>query len=63
MSLDDDFWVLSMVTSGPWSILFAVLFVVATCWQCHRESACKAKGGVYLWESTTCVKPETIIEE
>lgn len=63
MSLDDDFWVLSLVTRGRWAVLFSVLMIAATCWQCSRKRDCSEQGGLYLWESSTCVKQDSVIPQ
>ena len=63
MSLDDDFTILSLLTKGPWAFDFALLALVATCWQCSRERDCMTAGGHYLWESSTCIKQDGVIED
>lgn len=48
MNLDDDFWVMSMVTKGWWSVACSVLFILAALYQCQDRKVCDRRGGVYV---------------
>ena len=60
MALDDDLFIVSMLTKGWPAIVGIVLFIAVVAWQCRQEDKCESKNMIYLKQENICVDKSAI---
>jgi len=60
VSLDDDFFILSMFSKGWISLVFTILMIAAIAWHCSQSSKCEGDGKIYLEDQDMCIDKELL---
>lgn len=52
--IDDDLFIIAMLSKGWWAIIFFILFLAAVFYSCRQEQKC-GEDKVYLSEVDRCI--------